>query len=127
MRIISFSLRHGKQLPVPPAQAIATVNQRISEQDPRSLDGLQSHFERGQLYLQAGMYDYARTDLDRVVEVTSLENPYFLEAQFLPPIAFLVAVRAAQVAALGNVPLQQQVFRCEHFLPSLTCLLFLVL
>ena len=82
-RIISFSLRHGKQLPIPPAQAIAAVSQRIGEQDPRSLDGLQSYFERGQLYLQTGMHDYARTDLDRVVEVTSLENPYFLEAQFL--------------------------------------------
>jgi hypothetical protein len=81
-RIVSFVLRHGKQLPVPPDQAIAVVSRSIDEQDPRSPDSLKGYFERGQLHLQARMYDYALADLDWVVGVTGFENPYFLEAQF---------------------------------------------
>jgi len=81
-RIVSFVLRHGKQLSVPVEQAIAAVSRRIDEQNPRSPESLSGYFERGQLYLQTGMYDRALADLDRVVGVTSFENPYFLEAQF---------------------------------------------
>jgi hypothetical protein len=81
-RIVSFALRHGRRLPVPLDQAIATVGRRIDEQTPRSPDSLSSYFERGQLYLQAEMYDRALADLDRVVGVTGFENPHFLEAQF---------------------------------------------
>ena len=81
-RIISFVLRYGKQIPIPLDQAIAAVGGRIDEQDPRSPASLSGYFERGQLYLQAGMYDHALTDLDRVIEVTGFENQYFLDAQF---------------------------------------------
>jgi len=81
-RIVSFVLRHGKQLPIPPDQAIAVVSRSIDEQEPRSPDSLKGYFERGQLYLQARMYDHALADLDWVVGVTGFENPYFLEAQF---------------------------------------------
>ena len=81
-RIVSFVLRHGKQLPVPPDQAIAVVSRSIDEQEPRSPDSLKGYFERGQLYLQARMYDHALADLDWVVGVTGFENPYFLDAQF---------------------------------------------
>jgi hypothetical protein len=81
-RIVSFVLRRGKPLPVPLDQAIAAVGRRIGEQAPRSPDSLSGYFERGQLYLQAGMYGQALGDLNRVVEVTGFENPHFLEAQF---------------------------------------------
>jgi tetratricopeptide (TPR) repeat protein len=81
-RIVSFVLRHGKPMPVPMDQAIATVSGHIDEQSPRSPESLRGYFERGQLYLQAGMYDRAVADLDRVVGVTGFENPHFLEAQF---------------------------------------------
>jgi len=81
-RIVSFVLRQSKQLPVPVDQAITAVSQRIDEQNPRSPESLSGYFERGQLYLRAGMYDRALADLNRVVEVTGFENPYFLEAQF---------------------------------------------
>jgi len=81
-RIVSYSLRHGKQLPVSPDRAIAIVGQRIDEQNPRSPVSLKGYFERGQLYLRAGMYEQALADLNRVVEVTGLENPHFVEAQF---------------------------------------------
>jgi tetratricopeptide (TPR) repeat protein len=81
-RIVSFALQHGKKLPVPLDQAINFVSQRIDEQNPRSAESLSGYFERGQLYLSAGEYHRALTDLDRVVEVTGFENPYFLEAQF---------------------------------------------
>ncbi len=81
-RITSFALRHGKQLPVPVDQAIAVVGQRIDEQNRRSPASLSGYFERGQLYLQAKMYDRALADLDWVVGVTGFENPHFLEAQF---------------------------------------------
>ena len=81
-QIVSFALGHSKPLAVPLEQAVATVSQRIDEQDPRSPDSLKGYFERGQLYLQAGTHDRARADLDRVVEVTGFENPCFLEAQF---------------------------------------------
>ncbi len=80
--IVSFVLRHGKPMPVPLDQAIAAVSGRIDEQNPRSPESLRGYFERGQLYLQAGMYDRAVADLDRVVGVTGFENPHFLEAQF---------------------------------------------
>jgi hypothetical protein len=81
-QIVSFVLRRGKPLPVPLDQAIAAVGRRIDEQFPRSPDSLSGYFERGQLYLQAGMYGQALGDLNRVVEVTGFENPHFLEAQF---------------------------------------------
>lgn len=81
-RIVSFVLRYGKQLPIPSDQAIAVVSRRIDEQDPRSPDSLSGYFERGQLYLRAGMDDHALADLNWVVGVTGFENPYFLEAQF---------------------------------------------
>lgn len=81
-RIVSFVLRYGKPMPVPVDQAIAAVSRRIDEQNPRSPASLSGYFERGQLYLQAGMYDRALADLDWVVGVTGFENPHFLEAQF---------------------------------------------
>lgn len=81
-RVVSFALRHGKDMPVSPDQAITAVSQRIDEQNPRSPESLSGYFERGQLYLQAGMYERALADLDWVVGVTGFENPYFLEAQF---------------------------------------------
>jgi tetratricopeptide (TPR) repeat protein len=80
--IVSFVLRHGKPMPVPLDQAITVVGGRIDEQNPRSPESLSGYFERGQLYLQGGMYDRAVADLDRVVGVTGFENPHFLEAQF---------------------------------------------
>ena len=88
-RIVSFSLRHGKQPPVPLDHAIAVVGQRIDGQNPRSPESLSGYFERGQLYLQAGMYDRALADLDWVVGVTGFENPYFLEAQFFRGQAYM--------------------------------------
>jgi len=80
-RIVSLALRHGKRVPFPLDQAITAVSRHIDEQDPRSPESLKGYFERGQLYLQAGMYDRALADLDWVVGVTGFENPYFLEAQ----------------------------------------------
>lgn len=81
-RITSFALRHGKPLPIPADQAIAAVGQHIDDQDPRSPASLKGYFERGQLYLQAGMHNLALADLNRVIQVTGFENPHFLEAQF---------------------------------------------
>jgi hypothetical protein len=88
-RIVSFALRHGKRLPVPLDQAITAVSRRIDEQNPRSPDSLSGYFERGQLYLQAGMYDRALADLDHVVGVTGFENPHFLEAHFFRGQAYM--------------------------------------
>jgi tetratricopeptide (TPR) repeat protein len=81
-RIVSFALGQRKPMPVPLEQAIAVVGQRIDPQNPRLPASLQGYFERGQMYLRAGMYSQAVADLDRVVEVTGFENPYFLDAQF---------------------------------------------
>jgi hypothetical protein len=81
-RIVLFALRHGKPMPVPLDHAIAAVSERIDEQNPRSPESLSGYFQRGQLYLQAGMYDRALADLDWLLGVTGFENPYFLEAQF---------------------------------------------
>jgi hypothetical protein len=88
-RLTSFALRHGKELPLPLDQAITAVGQRIDEQNPRSPDSLKGYFERGQLYLQAGMANQTITDLNRVVEVTGIENPYFLDARFFRGQAYL--------------------------------------
>lgn len=88
-RIVSFVLRHGKQMPIPLDQAIAAVSGLIDEQNPRSQESLRGYFERGQLHLQAGGYDRALADLDRVVEVTGFENPHFLEAQFFRGQAYM--------------------------------------
>ena len=81
-RIVSFALGFGKPVPVPPGEAIAAVSQQSDVQHPRSADSLKGYFERGQLYVQAERYGEALADLDWVVGVTDLENPYFLEAQF---------------------------------------------
>jgi hypothetical protein len=81
-RIVSFVLRYGKPMPVPLDQAIAVVGRRIDEQNPHSPESLGGCFERGQLYLQAEMYDRALADLNCVVGVTGFENSYFLEAQY---------------------------------------------
>jgi hypothetical protein len=88
-RIISFVLRHGKPMPVPLDQAIAAVSRRIDEQAPRSPESLRRYFERGQLHLQAGVYDRALADLDWVAGVTGFENPYFLESQFFRGQAYM--------------------------------------
>jgi tetratricopeptide (TPR) repeat protein len=95
-RIISFVLRHSKPMPIPPDQAITAVSRRIDEQDPHSPGSLSGYFERGQLHLQAGMYDRALADLDRVVKVTGFENPHFLEAQFFRGQAYMQLGHGAQ-------------------------------
>jgi tetratricopeptide (TPR) repeat protein len=88
-RIISFVLRHDKQMSVPLEQAIDIVSKRIDDQNPRSPESLKGYFERGQLYLRSGRNDRALADLDRVVGVTGFENPYFLEAQFFRGQAYM--------------------------------------
>jgi len=88
-RIISFVLRHDKQMSVPLEQAIDTVSKRIDDQNPRSPESLKGYFERGQLYLRSERNDRALADLDRVVGVTGFENPYFLEAQFFRGQAYM--------------------------------------
>jgi|YNPNPStandDraft_1061719.scaffolds.fasta_scaffold03272_5 tetratricopeptide (TPR) repeat protein len=81
-RLVSLGVRTGKMKDVPLEEAIALVSQRIDPEDPRSPASLKGYFERAQLYLQQGAYGQAVSDLDRVIEVTGLENPYFLDAQF---------------------------------------------
>lgn len=81
-QIVTFSLNHSKELPLPADEAISFVGRRIDEQNPRSQTSLKGYFERGQLYLRSGMHSAALADLNRVVAVTDLENPYFLEARF---------------------------------------------
>jgi len=80
--LISFALRHRLSLPVQVDQAIAAVSEDISEEEPRSPSSLAGYFDRGQLYLMAGSYARAIDDLNRVIEVTGFENPYFVDAHY---------------------------------------------
>jgi hypothetical protein len=95
-RIVSFALRHSKPMPVPLDHAISVVSGHIDEQNPRSSESLSGYFQRGQLHLQAGMYDRALSDLDCVVRVTGFENPHFLEAQFFRGQAHMQLGNTAQ-------------------------------
>jgi hypothetical protein len=83
-QIISFTLQHGKKLPVPLEEAIDFTSRRIADQDPHSTKekDLVAYFQRGQLHLLDNAYHRAIDDLNHVVEVTGFENPHFLEAQF---------------------------------------------
>ena len=81
-RLVAFALHHGLPLPVEVDRAIAAVGEGINEEEPRSPSNLAGYFERGQLYLMAGSYPRAVEDLNRVIEVTGFENPYFVDAHF---------------------------------------------
>ncbi len=95
-KVVTFSLSHDKELPLPIAEAISAVGQRIDDRDPRSPESLKGYFERGQLHVRAGMYSAAITDLDQVVAVTGLDNPYFLEARFFRGQAYMQLGNKAQ-------------------------------
>jgi hypothetical protein len=88
-QIVTFSLDHGKELPIPVDMAISVVGRRIDERSTRTSNNLKAHFDRGRLYLRAGMYSAAISDLNRVVAVTGFENPYFLEARFYRGQAYM--------------------------------------
>jgi hypothetical protein len=81
-QIVTHSLDHGKDIPIPLDAAIRVVSSRIDERSTRSLNKLKGYFDRGRLYLRAGMYSAALQDLNRVVAETGFDNPYFLEARF---------------------------------------------
>jgi tetratricopeptide (TPR) repeat protein len=98
-KIVTFSLSHGKDLPLPVNDAISVVGGHIDERNPRSPDSLKGYFERGQLYLRAGMYSAALADLDCVVAVTGFDNPYFLEARFCRGQAYMQLGNRTQAQA----------------------------
>ncbi len=88
-QIVNFSLDHEKELPIPVEMAISVANRHIDERSTRASSSLKGYFYRGRLYLRAGMYSAALADLNRVVAVTGLENPYFLEARFYRGQAYM--------------------------------------
>jgi hypothetical protein len=88
-QIVTLSLDHGKELPIPVEMGISVVSRRIDERSTRTSDNLKAYFQRGRLYLRAGMYSAAVADLNRVVAVTGFENPYFLEARFYRGQAYM--------------------------------------
>lgn len=98
-KIVTFSLSHGEELPLPINEAISVVGRRIDERNPRSPDSLKGYFERGQLYLRAEMYSAALADLDCVVAATGLDNPYFLEARFSRGQAYMQLGNRTQARA----------------------------
>lgn len=88
-KIVNFSLDHGKELPIPVDMAISVANRNIDERSTRASSSLKGFFYRGRLNLRAGMYSAALADLNRVLAVTGLENPYFLDARFYRGQAYM--------------------------------------
>lgn len=88
-QIVTYSLDHEKEFPIPVDMAISVVSRRIDENSTSTSDNLKAYFDRGRLYLRAGMYSPAISDLNRVVAVTGFENPYFLEARFYRGQAYM--------------------------------------
>jgi hypothetical protein len=88
-QIVTYSLDYGKELPIPVDMAISVINRHINERSTRVTDDLKGYFNRGRLYLRAGMYSAALGDLNRVVAVTGFENPYFLEARYYRGQAYM--------------------------------------
>ena len=104
-RLVTFELRYDQPLIVPIDQAVSVVARRIDEHYPRSPQSLSGYFELGQIYLQSGMFEQAIANLDWVMNVTGLENPYFLDAQYFRGQAHLNA---------GHIPQAQTDF--ENYL-----------
>jgi hypothetical protein len=88
-RIVTYSLDHGKELPISVEMAISVVNRHIDERSTRVSSNLKGYFDRGRLYLRAGMYSAALADLNRVIAVTGFDNPYFLDARFYRGQAYM--------------------------------------
>jgi hypothetical protein len=95
-RLVTFALRYDQPLLIPADQAVSVVARRIDEHYPRSPQSLSGYFELGQIYLQSGMFEQAIANLDWVMNVTGLENPYFLDAQYFRGQAHMSAGHISQ-------------------------------
>ncbi len=96
--LLSYSLRAGLPLPVPPQQAIEIISQDIDDNRPDAPGTLGGHFYRGQVYMQMQSFGQAVEDLNKVIAVPG-SNPFLNEACFLRGQAFMSLSRYTEAAA----------------------------